>query len=79
MSGQGWFGSKTQLDYVLASANADRDEDGKFLITGGVAVGLGGQDVCVAEDACCLIAGKPQSIAALLAATSYGTSVLVIC
>jgi hypothetical protein len=69
----GWFGPKSQLDYALGLAGADRDGDGNFLISGGVFVGIGGEEVAVEDDASFFVEGTRRSMAALLNSTSYGT------
>lgn len=68
----GWMGLKSQLDYALGLAGADRDGDGNFLVSGEIAVGYGGYEVVVADDARFYVLGEPRSVAALMNATSYG-------
>lgn len=75
---KGWFGTPAQLDNFLRVVGADRDEDGKFLIGGTLAVGLGAQDVVVGSDAVYFVNGEPHNLALGLAGTSYGLSVVVI-
>jgi len=68
----GWFGPRAQLDYALRLAGADRDEEGRLLVSGTIALGIGGEEIAVADDARFYCDGRPRSIPALLNATSYG-------
>ncbi len=78
MNQPGWFGHPEQLLYVLGTVNADRDEDGNFLIfTEPVITGLDG-DVVVPAGVEYAVGEKRANLAALMRATSYGVSVTVI-
>ena len=78
MTGPGWIGDPEQLLYVLGLAGADRDEQGNFLIYGEpVYSGLTGESL-VPAGAEYSVQGRRANLAALLAATSYGTNVTVI-
>ena len=78
MTGPGWIGDPEQLLYVLGLAQADRDEEGNFLIyCEPVIKGLTG-DVVVPSGAEYSVSGKRANLASLLSATSYGTRVTVI-
>jgi hypothetical protein len=59
--------------HALRTVGADRDEEGNFLIDGGVASFMGlGEEVCVSDGAHYLVGGQPRSLAALMNSTSYG-------
>ncbi len=74
----GWFGLSSQLLHFLWTVGADRDEDGKFLVGGMVAAGLGGGDIVLGAEAVYFVGGQPRGLASGLAGTSYGMSVMVI-
>lgn len=77
-AGPGWLGNPEHVLFVLRTVGADRDEDGNFLIFGEPVIsGLDG-DVLVLSGAEYSVCGKRANLAALLADTSYGTSVTVI-
>ena len=74
----GWFGSPEQVQHVLRSVGADKDEDGRFLLGGEpVFVGLDG-DLVVPAGTEYLVNGKRANLAALLGSTSYGLAVKVL-
>lgn len=74
----GWFGDDAQVQHYLRTVNADRDEDGRFLIGGMVAVGYGGKELVVGGDAVYFVDGQPRGLASGLRGTSYGMAVVVI-
>lgn len=75
----GWIGLVDQLMFYLSTVGADKDEDGKYLITGRpVTFGLDGKEIVVPDETCYLVDGKPKALAAGLACTSYGLKVKVI-
>ena len=78
----GWIGINRQLLHFLRVIGADRDEDGKFLVTGSIVtfLGLGDLDaeVVVGAGAKYFIDGQPAGLAAGLHSTSYGMKVQVI-
>lgn len=74
----GWFGSPEQVEHVLATLGADRDEDGRFLLYGEAPfVGLDG-DLIVSSRVEYSVSGKKQNLVAALRQTSYGLSVTVL-
>jgi hypothetical protein len=75
----GWFGLRRHLLFVLSTINADRDEDGNYLIFGDpIAVGLDPDEVVVPAGAMYMVDGRAYSVPALLNSTSYGMAVTVI-
>ena len=77
-AGPGWLGNPEQLLHMLRTVGADTDPDGNFLIFGEPVIsGLDG-DVVVPAGAEYAVGGKRANLAALLADTSYGTTVKVI-
>jgi hypothetical protein len=81
--GPGWIGTNSQVLHYLRVVGADRDEQGRFIITtGGVFAFLGdtseAADAVVDSEACYLVGGKPVNLAAGLGTTSYGMRVTVI-
>lgn len=74
----GWFGSTDSLMHFLSVVGADRDPDGKYLVAGTVAVGLGGQEVVVGADAVYFRDGQPAGLASNLRGTSYGMGIVVL-
>jgi len=74
----GWIGSAEAVEQVLFEQQADRDEEGRFLIYGkGVVCGLDG-DLVVPEETEYSVDGERANLASLLAGTSHGTSVTVL-
>ena len=71
-----------QVLYYLGIVGADRDQDGKFLIEGGVYsfLGLVGDnvDVVIEANTKYFVGGHPTSLVFGLRSTSYGTGVYVI-
>ena len=76
--GPGWLGEPDHVLYVLGTVNADRDEEGNFLIYGEpLFTGLdGGMLVPSATEYS--VDGHRANLAALLASTSYGCRIVVI-
>jgi hypothetical protein len=76
----GWFGTPDQLLHFLRTVNADRDEDGQFLVAGeeGPMVGLGGLDVVVPASTVYFTGGQAHGLASGLQGTSYGMGIVVI-
>ena len=75
----GWFGLRRHLLFALSTANADRDEDGNYLIFGEpIVVGLDPEEVLVPAGAMYTVGGRACSVADLLNSTSYGVAVIVI-
>lgn len=70
----GWLGMADDVVYTLGVIGADRDEDGRFVVTrGGVASFMGaGEEVCISDDASYFVDGDPKPLAALMNDTSYG-------
>jgi hypothetical protein len=69
----GWFGPASQLHHTLGVLGADHDPDGTYVVAGTVAVGIGGQEVVVGDDARYFVGGEPRGLASAMNATSYGT------
>lgn len=83
MTSGGWIGTNGQVLHFLRSVNADRDEDGRFIIAGGgVNTFLGMQgpdvDVVISGETVFFLQGKPVGLAGELRKTSYGVGVVVI-
>ena len=75
----GWFGLRRHVLFVLSTVNADRDEDGNYLIFGEpIIVGLDPDEVVVSAGTMYTVGGQAHSLAALLKSTSYGIAVTVI-
>ena len=69
----GWIGSTSQMLWALRIFGADRDEEGKYLVSGSISTFLGmGDETLVGDDAVFFINGKPQNLAGALGTTSYG-------
>ncbi len=81
-AGRGWVGVMSQVLHYLSVVGADRDEDGKFLVTGDVVtfLGMGGEnaETVVGPDACYFVNGRKANLASGLGSTSYGTRPVVI-
>jgi hypothetical protein len=75
----GWFGLASHVQHALATVNADRGDDGSFLITGApVVVGLDDSEIVVPPETCYLVGGRPCSLAGLMNGTSYGVRGIVV-
>lgn len=75
----GWIGMIDQVMFYLSTVGADKDIDGKFLITGTpITFGLDGAEVVIPDETNYLVDGKPKALAAGLCSTSYGLKVKVI-
>ena len=79
----GWIGINRQLLHFLRVVGADRDKEGKFLLSdGGVyfLLGIVGEnaEVVISADTKYFIKGQPAGLAAGLHSTSYGMKVNVI-
>lgn len=72
-----WFGTPDALLNFLRVVQADRDEDGDFLVAplGTIAIGMDGS-VIVGPDAVYFIAGEPRALAHGLSGTSHGMSIV---
>lgn len=69
----GWIGPTSQMLYALAMFQADRDPDGKFVVSGSISSFLGmGEETLVGDDAVFFIQGQPSSLSGALGTTSYG-------
>jgi hypothetical protein len=80
---RGWIGLNHQLVYTLRIMGADQDETGRVKIFGDAPIsfmGMTGENAeVVVSAACeCTIDGRRQSVAYLMAQTSYGSAVTVI-
>lgn len=82
--GGGWMGTAGQVRSYLDTVNADRDEQGRFLVGGGIAGFMGmsldnpNTEVVLGSDAYYLAGGRKCSLAGGLRSTSYGFGVMVI-
>lgn len=66
----GWFGSPEQVEQVLTTFGADRDEEGKFLLYGEAPfVGLDG-DLIISNRVEYSVSGKRMNLVAALSQTS---------
>lgn len=75
----GWSGDINELLHVLRTLGADQDEQGKFIVSGGICLFMGiGPDCVVDDEAKYMKGGEWYSMAAALGATSYGLKVTVI-
>lgn len=68
----GWMGLKQDVLHTLMLANADRDTDGRFLVSGTVISGLGGEEVVIDASALYYVLGRAYGLAALMNNTAYG-------
>lgn len=71
----GWIGEAREVQSYLAAHDADRDANGRYVVTGQVEsfFGLGDDaDVLVYGDAEYYVDGKAKNLAAGLATTSHG-------
>jgi hypothetical protein len=80
---QGWIGTQRQLRYYLEVMDADRDEQGRFILTDGGAFAFLGieeddNDVVIDGKTCFLLRGHKCNLAIGLGQTSYGHRVNVI-
>jgi hypothetical protein len=80
---KGWIGTQRQLRYYLQTMNADRDAEGRFILTDGGAFAFLGieaedNDVVIDGKTCFLIGGHKCNLAIGLGQTSYGHRVNVI-
>ncbi len=77
----GWIGPYRQLLYYLNVVGADKDPQGRPIVSGGVSLFLGiedeNSDIAVSGDAQYFVDGKPCNLAAGLRSTSYGLAVKV--
>ena len=75
----GWIGNARQLESVLMTINADKDEHGKIIVYGSAPISFMGmgEEFVVSDDCECSIGGKRVNLACLLNSTSYGTAVTV--
>ena len=77
----GWIGSTHQVEYALKVVNADRDENGKFMIFGEqppvTFMGMG-DEMAIGDDLSYSCDGQRMSLAGLMRSTSYGVGVNVI-
>ena len=82
MDNQGWFGIMRHVLHALSTVGADKDKEGKFLVSGMISPFLGidseDNDVVIGEDAKYYVEGKPCSLVALMRSTSYGIACKVI-
>jgi len=77
--GPGWIGELKVVEDFLAAAEADRDEEGRFLLSGQpVTVGLGGQEVVVPEGTNYHHKGEAHSLFDALQAGQLGVAVMVL-
>ena len=68
-----------QLAYYLRTVHADRDADGRPILSGLTVSFLGaGQDYVIGDDARYYVDGQPRGLAIGLRGTSYGMKVTVI-
>ena len=75
----GYFLDGDQLKHFLHAVDADRDADGRWVLSGLVVSFMGGeQDYVVSDDARYYVRGEPRGLANGLAGTGYGTKVQVI-
>ena len=75
----GWSGTDSRLQHFLRTMGADRDERGRWLVAGTVALFMGvGPDVVVGADARYFVGGRPHGLALDLRGTSYGMGIVVI-
>jgi len=73
-----WLGDPRDALDTLASVGADRDEDGRFLITGKPVVhGLDG-DLLIPDETNYLLGGNAASFAGLMHSTGRGVNVVAI-
>ena len=79
---RGWVGTMREMKWYLHVVNADRDEEGKYLVSGNIAsfMGMEGEnvEVVVGPDACYYVGGHRAGLAAALGSTSYGCRPIVI-
>lgn len=72
----GWFGLKVELMNYLESEGADKDEDGKFILTGGrISIGFDEEEVLIPADTGYMVKGVARLLASRLRATPHGVSV----
>lgn len=74
----GWFGLASHVRSVLEVVGADRDEAGNFMVSGGMYVGLGEEEVAIDETAAVLVKGKWVPLASMMNDTSYGCRRLTV-
>ena len=76
----GWIGAKPELMNALRVINADKDDEGDFLIGSGKVVSFlgAGEEFVVDDDAVYFVEGRQCALAGLLNSTSYGVGVTVI-
>ena len=79
---EGWIGITSQVLHYLGVVGADRDEEGKFIVSGGLYsfLGMAGEnaEVVIDSEAKYYINGRPCGLAAGMRSTSYGVKVTVI-
>lgn len=74
----GWFGYAREVKFYLSTVNADKDAEGRFIISGAPVIsGLDDAEVVVPDETCYFVDGKKKSLAAGLGSTSYGMKVKV--
>ena len=74
----GWFGSVSTILNYLRVVNADRDEEGNFLIAGeNISTGFGGQDAVVSEKTVYFVDGQEKNLAHGLNGMSQGLAAKV--
>lgn len=79
----GWIGIKRQMIHFLETVNADKDENGAFIILGEMPAFFLGMDgdnaeVVISDRVFYSINGEPANLVAGLGITSYGQKVNVI-
>ena len=73
------FLNGSQLAHFLRTVHADRDPDGRPILSGVVTSFMGaGQDYVIGDDARYYVDGQPRGLAIGLGGTSYGMKVTVI-
>lgn len=80
---RGWIGRNSQVKHYLKIVGADRDDQGRFLVSEpGVAsfLGMAGDDVdvVISTDVKFYVRGHERGLASGLRSTSYGLGVYVI-
>lgn len=76
----GWIGPNSQMLFYLDIVCADKDAEGRYIISGAAPTSFMGDlnnDVVIPGDAVYFTQGKPCNLAAGLRSTSYGMAVKV--
>lgn len=75
----GWLGSASEMLNVLRCSGAEKDAEGRFLVSGELPVSFvgAGEEYVVGENVLCRVRGQWVSLATLLLGTSYGARVEV--